>query len=412
MAPIKALILGALSLFPSALAVKLLGTHFSGHIYTFDLTLPSAGGSTGSIAVTSKTSGCGVTPAWLYLDQETRTLYCFDESWQGSGVITQWKYDPSKGSQALTLSGSATTPGNSVHGSLYGGKDGKSFVITSEYSPSTITTYKLPITSSTKPIQTLEFTQNGPGPRPDRQDRPHPHAGFTDPTGAFMIVPDLGADLTRVFRINKDTGVLTSCANVASLPGDGPRHGLFRKAGDALKYYSLNEVSSSVGVYDVAYTNDCLSLTLTQTVSTYGPDVKPGSNKDVKSAEIQVVDNDLYASNRNDKTFGAEQDSIAHYKIDESGKITFQKLYNSYGYYPRSFTFNKAGTYAAIAGQTTANVAIVERDTKTGALGKMVANVNVPPRGTYGGEDGMSSIIWDESSNKHKPKKDKKPKHY
>jgi 6-phosphogluconolactonase (cycloisomerase 2 family) len=243
-----------------------------------------------------------------------------------------------------------------------------------------------------------------PGPRPDRQDKPHPHAAFTDPTGAFMIVPDLGADLTRIFKINRDSGKLTACPAIASLPGDGPRHGEFRKAGDSLKYYSLNEVSSSVGVYDVVYPtkrDDCLKLVLTQTVSTYGANVTPGSNKDVKSAEIRIVGNDLYASNRNDKTFGAEQDSIAHYKIGSDGKITFQKLYNSYSYYPRSFAFNRAGTYVAIGGQTTANVAIVERDTETGALGKLVANVNVPPRGTYGGEDGLSSVIWDED----KPKK-------
>jgi 6-phosphogluconolactonase (cycloisomerase 2 family) len=131
MAPLfKSIILAGLALVSDTVAVRLLGTHFSGQIYTFDLTFSNP--TTGSIAVTSKTTGCGVTPTWLYLDQESKTVYCFDESWTGSGVLSQYKYDPSKGSQALTLSGQAKTPGNSVHGSLYGGKDGKSFVITSE----------------------------------------------------------------------------------------------------------------------------------------------------------------------------------------------------------------------------------------------------------------------------------------
>lgn len=212
-----------------------------------------------------------------------------------------------------------------------------------------------------------------------------------------MIVPDLGSDLTRIFKINQDTGMLTACPAVASLPGDGPRHGVFSKNGKV--YYSLNEVSSSVGVYDVVqpkgYT-DCLTLNRIQTLSTYGPNV-PLGNVTVKSAEIRIVGNNLYASNRNDSTFGFEQDSIAIYDITQSdGTLKFKELANAYGYYPRSFSFNKAGTYVAIGGQTTANIAIVARDPETGKLGKRVANINLPPRGTYGGEDGLSSVIWDE----------------
>lgn len=239
-----------------------------------------------------------------------------------------------------------------------------------------------------------------PGPRPDRQDKPHPHSAFTDPSGAFMIVPDLGADLTRIFKITQDTGLLTACPAVSSLPGDGPRHGLFNKVGSGLKYYSLNEVSSSVGVYDVVYPSNstsggCLSLVLSQTLSNYGPGV-PLGNVTVKSAEIRLAGDYLYASNRNDTSFGPEQDSLATFKIGSNGTLTFVELANSYGYYPRSFSINNAGTYVAIAGQTTANVAIVARDTATGKLGKLVANLVIPPRGTYGGEDGLSSIIWDE----------------
>jgi hypothetical protein len=132
MAPITSILLAGLSLFSETLAVKLISTHFSGQVYTLDLTFTEPTKAT--LKVDSKVTGCGVTPTWLYLDEQTRTLYCFDESWQGSGVITQWSVPKVEGSSAstLTLSGSAKTPGNSVHGSLYGGADGKSFVITSE----------------------------------------------------------------------------------------------------------------------------------------------------------------------------------------------------------------------------------------------------------------------------------------
>jgi len=396
MASIKSLGLVGLSLLSQTSAVKLLSTHFSGQIYTLDFDFQKP-----SLKVVGNTTGCGVTPTWLHLVEETSTVYCIDESWQGSGVITQWGLGPKfERTGALTLTGSAPTPGNSVHGFTYGGPDGRSFIITSEYSPSTITTYKLPITANSKPLQMFEWTMSAPGPRPDRQDKPHPHAAFTDPTGDFLIVPDLGADLTRIFKVDKKTGKLTACPAISSLPGDGPRHGLFRKAGRSLKYYSLNEVSSSVGVYDVTYPDhsygskdSCLSLKLVQTLSNYGPNV-PLGNIYVKSAEIRTVGNYLYASNRNDTTFGFEKDSIAVFKIAADGNLKFQELNNAYGYYPRSFSFNKAGTLAAIAGQTTANVAIVKRDAVTGKLGPLVTNLVLPPRGTYGGEDGVSSVIW------------------
>lgn len=258
-------------------------------------------------------------------------------------------------------------------------------------SPSTITTYKLPLSQNSKPVQKLEFTMKAPGPRPDRQDKPHPHAGFTDPSKDFMIVPDLGADLTRIFKINKQTGQLTACPAAASKPGDGPRHGEFLQTQGGLKYYSLNEVASSVGVYNVSYANGCLALELTQTLSTLG--ARAGKTTE-KAAEIRIAGSHLYASNRNDQTFGTEKDSLAIFKIGADGRLAFQELTNSYGFFPRPFQINKAGTYVAIGGQTTANVAIVARDAATGKLGPLVANINLPPRGTNGGEDGLSAVVW------------------
>lgn len=144
MAPINTILLTGLSLLSGAVAApprpgrpakaesyKLLATHFSGQIYTLDLKLNSA--DSGALTQSSRTNGCGVTPTWLHLDEESRTLYCIDESWMGSGVLQQYSVSPkTAASTSIKLTGSASTPGNSVHGSLYGGKDGKSFLITSE----------------------------------------------------------------------------------------------------------------------------------------------------------------------------------------------------------------------------------------------------------------------------------------
>ena len=400
MAPSKNIVAGLALLAPLVAAAPsppkdnsayLLVSHFSGPIYSLELTLNSP--TNGSIAVQGQTGGCGNIPGWITLDEKTDTLYCFDEDWNGSGVISQYKVDKNN---KVTITGSAPTTGNKVFGDFYGGRDGKKFIATSEYSPSTISTYKLPITADTKPIQVLEFTMAKPGPRPDRQDRPHPHASFTDPTGNFLIVPDLGADLTRIFKINKDNGILTACPAASSLPGDGPRHGVFRKVGCGYKYYSLNEVSSGVGVYDVVFPQkrgECLQLALIQTLSTYGD--RAGKTTE-KAAEIHIAGDYLYASNRGDGAFPGGFDSLAIFKIAEDGSLTFQELTNSYGVFPRFFVFNKAQTLVAIGGQTTANVAVLGVDLKTGKLGPLIANAQVGPKGTYGGEDGISNVIWNE----------------
>ncbi|KAK0628778.1 Lactonase, 7-bladed beta-propeller-domain-containing protein [Bombardia bombarda] len=368
----------------------LLASHYNGQLYSLSLTTT---GSTGKLAITSQSTGCGTTPGWLEYYSDTKQLYCFDESWTGSGYIAQFTVaDNGK----LSMTSQLRTSGNDVHGLLYGGPEGKSFVATAQYSPSTITTYKLPLSGSAK-LQQEKFTLSARGPN-SRQDVPHPHETGLDPTGKFIIVPDLGADLIRIFKIDATTGKLTSCPGGAASPGDGPRHAKWWKSADGVqRVYTLNELGNSVSAWNVAYpaegSGGCLTLTRAQTISTYAPGKKGGPT--TKAAEIRVVGNFLYASNRADQTFGNQQDSIAIYTIDaKTGAIAWQEAANAYSYYPRTFQFNKEGTLAAIGGQTSSNVAIVSRDPATGKLGGLVATLNVGSKGRAGEEDGLSAVVW------------------
>ena len=238
-----------------------------------------------------------------------------------------------------------------------------------------------------------------PGPNP-RQDVPHPHEVKLDPTGQFILVPDLGADLIRIFRIDSSTGTLTACGDGQASPGDGPRHATWwqpegSSGTDGLVLYTLNELGNSVSSWDVSYGSECISLTLTDTLSTYDAGTTPGPT--TKAAEIRVFDNFLYASNRADETFGSEQDSIAIYTIDAAtGALSWLEAANAHAYYPRTFQINKEGTLVAIGGQTSSNVAIVSRDVATGTLGELVASVQVGTPGRPGEEDGLSAVLWSE----------------
>jgi 6-phosphogluconolactonase (cycloisomerase 2 family) len=241
---------------------------------------------------------------------------------------------------------------------------------------------------------------SSPGPNTSRQTAPHPHSVITDPTGKYLLAPDLGADLVRIFSIDAASGELTACTPGQAGAGDGPRHGTWwaPKAGstDGQMLYTVNELGNSVSAWKVTYpASGCLTLTRTQTLSTYaaGKTAPAGS----KAAEVHVWGNFLYAVNRNDKTFGAKQDSIVTYSIDTAtGAIAFIEATNAYAWYPRTFAVNKAGTLVAVGGQTSSNVAIIQRDTTTGRLGGLAANLAIATPGTDGGEDGLSAVIWDE----------------
>ena len=213
-----------------------------------------------------------------------------------------------------------------------------------------------------------------------------------DPSGQFVLVPDLGADLIRIFKVEQD-GRLSLCSEAKANPGDGPRHVKFwESASGKRKLFSLNELSNTVSAWDVDGIS-CLTLTKIQTLSTYPPGEQGGPF--TKAAELHVVGNFLYASNRADESFGPEQDSIAIYRIDaETGELEFVELANSFSFYPRTFQVNGDGTLVAVGGQTSSNVAIIARDPETGKLGELLASVQVGQRGRPGDEDGLSAVVW------------------
>jgi 6-phosphogluconolactonase (cycloisomerase 2 family) len=267
--------------------------------------------------------------------------------------------------------------------------------------PSTVVTMKLPLSGSSSTIQRLKFTMTGRGTVPSRQNAPHPHSIFTDPSGKFLLSADLGADVIRIFSINTSTGMLTECPTAQAGAGDGPRHGAFWTAGGGdsalTMLYTINELSSSVTSWKVTYpaSGGCMTLAKKQTISNYGPGKT--APQMTKAAEIRVKGNFVYASNRNDQTFGQQKDSLATYSISPAtGDITFVELTNAQAFFPRTFEINKMGDMVAVGGQTSSNVAIIARNTTTGRLGSLIATLNVGTPGSVNQEDGLSAVIWNE----------------
>jgi 6-phosphogluconolactonase (cycloisomerase 2 family) len=254
-----------------------------------------------------------------------------------------------------------------------------------------------------QPLQTIKYT--GKSVNPSRQEASHPHHAIVDPTGDYLLVPDLGADLIRIHKIDKTSGKLTECTPAKAAPGTGPRHGTFwapagvssrvRRAAAGTTLFVANELANTVSAWAVSYPSGgaCMTLAVKQSLTPYQGNAT--AVRGTKVGEVHVKGNFVYIANRNDKKF-APNDSLTQYTISSDGALTFTENTSSYGTYPRTFDINKAGDYVAIGDQTTSNVAIVPRDPVTGKLGARVADLRISTAGTPENEDGLSAVVWAE----------------
>lgn len=86
---------------------------------------------------------------------------------------------------------------------------------------------------------------------------------FVDPTGRYLLVPDLGADAVRIFVIGDQSLQQADQAHIT--PGSGPRHLIFvkgrpvsppaspSKSAPPTLCYLVNELSNTVGVFELVY---------------------------------------------------------------------------------------------------------------------------------------------------------------
>ena len=113
------------------------------------------------------------------------------------------------------------------------------------------------------------------------------HEAITDPTKKFILVPDLGSDLVRIYAIKAGTTAVTPLTPIPAVKGSGPRHAGFSVQGKNTYFYTVNEISNTITGYTVQYNGDA-APTFTQILhfSTHGPggSVPAGT----KAAELVV----------------------------------------------------------------------------------------------------------------------------
>ncbi|KKK26043.1 hypothetical protein AOCH_006897, partial [Aspergillus ochraceoroseus] len=395
------LLLGLSQSLPSAAAsiATLYATHYStGSVYSLSLDRATNGSYSLSIASSLKT--CGPYPSWVTFDAATRTLYCSDENGGRStnGSLTALAAPQGDGMLA-ELARTDAAPGGGVNSVIYEDGRGGKYLAIAHYAGSALSTFSLPISSSSSsaaaadPLQVFPFQlSSSPGTVPDRQEAPHPHQTLLDPTGAYVLVPDLGADLVRVFAIDKQSGQLTSCPSLPYTPGGGPRHGVFAAGGPVsrVKGHKPPPAEGQTILYVAGELNKEVEAFVSLT-----PYPDPGLPAGASLAEIRLVRDHVYVSVRLDGAFPPD-DSVATLNRHRNGTLRLDEITSSYGVMPRTMAVNKAGNLVAVGNQLSSTVAIVPRDVVTGKLGEALAVLQVGVPGQPDTMEGLSSVIWAE----------------
>ncbi|OAA68870.1 3-carboxymuconate cyclase [Cordyceps fumosorosea ARSEF 2679] len=370
-------------------------TSYAGTITTLNLTetTPPAGGKYPSVKAVATSDGCKASPSWLTLKQPCPMLYCIDEGLETpGGSLSSYRTNDDG---TLTQIGKVTTAPGPVSGVFYGAK-GHGFAM-AHYGGSTLSTWDVSDPANIKNVQSTKFTEPA-GPNP-QQNAPHPHEAVLDPTGRFLVVPDLGADLVRLFSLDNQTLQATALPPVKAKPGSGPRHVAFAVHGAKTYLYLITELGNTIVGYDVGYEGAGISLKEIFDIGVHGE----GRQVPDKAAASEIVVSPdqkfLVASSRreniykvdsfDDKTKQIDSDSIINFSIDAgTGKLTFLQDVPSGGSFPRHFSMNKAGTKIAIGLQKDSRVVVMQRDPATGKLGDFESFANIA------GE--ITSVIFDE----------------
>jgi 6-phosphogluconolactonase len=297
-----------------------------------------------------------IRPSFLAVHPNQRFLYAVSEvgnDGKTNGSITAFAIDRKTG--ALTaLNTVSSGGGGACH--LVVDKTGGSLVV-ANYGSGSVAAFKV-AQDGRLSGPTVLMQHSGSSVDPKRQTRPHAHAVVLSPDNRFVLVPDLGLDQIRTYRLDPAVANLTPAdpPSVATKPGSGPRHLTFSPNGKFA--YSVHEMGSMVTAW--SYGADAGKLTEIQTISTLPADFHGDDN----SAEIEVDSKGkfLYASNRG-------HDSITVFSIDATdGKLKLVENIPTGGKTPRNFRIDPTGRYLFAANQDSNNIVLFRIDPKTGRL--------------------------------------------
>ncbi|KAJ4366032.1 hypothetical protein N0V95_000258 [Ascochyta clinopodiicola] len=361
-------------------AAILFAAQSNGDLSTLSL---SKHGKSYNLSVTSTTREAGGNPSWLNIDSAQRLLYCLD---RGQSNVTKGSLNLFKIGKKGVLSSidSVDAPFSGVAAEYFDAGEGR------RGKRSAIAAFSFPTNGSLSPAsQTIYPTSNITGPIASRQDGSYSHHVIVDPTHQYILVPDLGADLIRVFTYTSGTiAPLTELEPLRTESGAGPRHGVFWQApGRSGAWYLLfnGELSQKVYSYRIAYSSSGLawepvseSAVLGEVGETLPPNTAPTSEIAVSPDQrFVVVSSREHSFPTSLLHQNKPSDSLATFSIQDDGSLSLVQVAPSGGYLPRQFSINKRGNKVAVGHQGNSTVVVLKRDVRSGEIGETVAEVKV-----------------------------------
>lgn len=389
-------------------ATKLFVSSYNASLVTLELKMTEG---IHSLLPSQVSQGCAPNATWLHLDPKHDILYCIDENIPGlNGSLHSFKLEKESG--ILTHVANLTIARAPVHATIYTSPKGEQLLAVAHYAWA-LTTYRLSPDGKFAPLQQFNFTMSKPGANAARQEAPHPHQARVDATNQYLIVPDLGADILRIFHIDPDNLNLSPRKSFELPPGSGPRHGdLFRRivpqngtcptSVERHFYYLVTELSNTLYGYAIVYLpkQGGLSFDLVGSSSTYGDNKDPVFATNFASEITARYPLSLLVSNRNAPFFSITDpasksstkipsDTLATFTIDPNGQggFKFDGLSPAGGLYPRDFAINREGNLVAVGLQNSGKVAIFERNKETGKVNDTILV-------ECDGLGGVTSVRW------------------
>ncbi|KAF4945906.1 hypothetical protein FSARC_14323 [Fusarium sarcochroum] len=371
----------------------------SGNLTTLSLT---ESGNGYNFSIVSRTLDCGPNPSWLTLDSTNRILYCLDRgaSTSTSGSLNSFSIDTNG---ALTRVGRVDAPLSGVAGEVVVTPSGARGYVSASYNRSAAAVFGLGESgalSGTGPLQQIFPNISATGPVPSRQDASYLHHVILDPTGKYIVMPDLGGDRCRVYTYdNQNVAPIVEIGTLKAEPGSGPRHGFFRVNNKGETFFFFNgEIDQKVYSYRVKYQRTGLAFTkvfeTTSLEKVFPSGTAPTSGIVMSPDQRFLVVSNRETSFRDSPQLGSSpSDTFSTFAIRENGTLKRVQEAPTGGWLPRQFEFNKAGDKIAVGHQNNQTVVIWKRDVKSGKIvgeaeGGKLAEIKLSGR--------VSATVWDE----------------
>lgn len=232
-------------------------------------------------------------------------------------------------------------------------------LVTAQYGDGTVSVFPVAADGSLMPttqtVQHTVFTNANPG----RQEKPHPHNVTFSPCGDYVLVPDLGADVTYIYKVDYDNIRLLRHGQAKSAPGAGPRHMKFSR--DGAHAYILNELTQTVD----AFSWDAATGKVEHLATVEGLPrelIEPGSSHSASEIRIHPSQRFLYTANRG-------HNSLSVFSINpDSGIPELLEVVTAKVDWPRNFALDPDGNWLICGGQNSNDVSVFSVNPDSGRI--------------------------------------------